>query len=82
MAKKTLFSVENHVLVPKHSLLNDKEKEKLMKEYNISISNLPRILKSDKAIKELKVKEGDIIKVERKSPTAGKSLFYRLVVNE
>ncbi|MCK5107277.1 MAG: DNA-directed RNA polymerase subunit H [Nanoarchaeota archaeon] len=82
MAKNTPFTVENHILVPKHSLINQKEKDEIIKEYNISISNLPRILNSDKAIQDLKVKDGDIIKVERQSPTAGKTVFYRLVVNE
>ena len=33
------------------------------------------------AIEELSVKEGDIIKIERQSATAGQSLFYRRVVN-
>ena len=82
MTKQTPFTVESHVLVPKHSLVNQKEMDELMKTYNISISNLPRILQSDSAIQDLKVKEGDIIKIERQSPTAGKTIFYRLVVNE
>jgi DNA-directed RNA polymerase subunit H (RpoH/RPB5) len=82
MAKKTPFSVEKHILVPKHSLLKDKEKNELFEKYNITGSNLPRILKSDKALDKLDAKEGDIIKIERQSPTAGKTVFYRLVVNE
>ncbi|MBU4242327.1 MAG: DNA-directed RNA polymerase subunit H, partial [Nanoarchaeota archaeon] len=41
---------------------------------------LPKISKNDPAIKELEVKKGDLIKIERKSPTIGKSIFYRVVV--
>ena len=82
MAKKISFNVQNHVFVPKHTLLNEGEKKELLKKYNITPSNLPRILKNDKALANMKVKEGDVIKIERSSQTAGKIDFYRLVVNE
>ena len=75
------FKVENHSLVPKHSKLSDKEKKDLLEKYNITIKELPRIFKKDAAIKDLSVKSGDIIKIVRKSPTAGESVFYRCVIN-
>ena len=79
---KTTFEVNKHVLVPEHKKLNDKEKATLLEKYYISPNNLPRILKNDKAISELKVEEGDVIKVIRPSQTAGTTKFYRVVVNE
>jgi len=79
--KKKDFNVTKHLLVPKHAKLSDKEKNELFERYNASETELPKILKTDPAIKHLKVEAGDIIKVERKSHTAGEAAFYRVVVN-
>ena len=79
---KTKFEMDKHVLVPEHKKLNDKEKAALLEKYNISPNNLPRILKKDKVISDLKIKEGDIIKIKRKSPTAGVTDFYRVIIND
>ena len=77
----TKFKPQEHILVPKHSKLNDKETKELLETYHITPQELPRILKKDPAIADLNAKPGDIIKIERESPTAGKSLFYRVVIN-
>ncbi|MEK6809034.1 MAG: DNA-directed RNA polymerase subunit H [Nanoarchaeota archaeon] len=76
MAKKQPI-ITKHLLVPKHLKLSEREKEELFKRYNISLKELPKILKEDSAIAELDVKVGDIIKIIRKSHTAGESIFYR-----
>jgi DNA-directed RNA polymerase subunit H len=75
------FKVENHSLVPKHSKLGEKETKALLERYNITLSQLPKILKKDPSIKDLNVKSRDVIKIVRNSPTAGESIFYRCVVN-
>ena len=48
---------------------------------SISLKELPKILKSDPAIAHLKLEPGDIVKVERKSSTTGKAIFYRGVIS-
>jgi DNA-directed RNA polymerase subunit H len=73
------FEVAKHELVPKHSKLSEKETKELFEKYSIEILNLPRIFKNDPAIQELDIKEGDIVKISRKSPTAGETVFYRRV---
>lgn len=73
--------VTKHVLVPKHSLVSEKEKKALTDKYSLSGNELPRILKTDPAIQHLKAKEGDVIKIVRKSLTAGETVFYRRVVS-
>ena len=74
------FEVSKHELVPKHSKLSEKESKELFEKYAIVLQNLPRIFKSDPALQDLDVKEGDIVKIARKSPTAGETVFYRRVV--
>jgi len=76
----TKFEVSKHVLVPKHSKLSEKERKELFEKYAIDLPNLPRIFRSDPSIQHLDVKEGDIVKIFRKSPTAGEINFYRRVV--
>ncbi len=75
----TKFEVAKHELVPKHSKLSEKETKELFEKYSIELLNLPRIFKNDPAIQELDIKEGDIVKISRKSPTAGETVFYRRV---
>lgn len=72
--------VDEHVLVPKHTKLGEKATKELLDKYNISVDQLPKILIKDAAIKNLDVKAGDVIKIERNSITAGKSTYYRLVI--
>ncbi len=74
------FSVLDHVLVPKHRILSEEEKRSLLEKFNISEVQLPKILSTDPAVKALGAKPGDVIEIERPSPTAGKTLYYRLVV--
>lgn len=81
-AKKMSFDIATHNLVPKQVLLNDKEKKALFEKYNINIQQLPKISILDAAIQHLKPKAGDIIKIMRGSHTAGKSVYYRGVINE
>ncbi len=77
--KKPKFKVDKHILTPKHIKISEREKLQLLEKYNITSKELPKILKTDSAIKELEAKPGDVIKIIRKSPTAGVSLFYRMV---
>ena len=53
---------------------------KKFKKYNCKPTELPLIFVNDPAILGLGVKPGDMIKITRKSPTAGESLYYRYVV--
>ena len=81
MAEKKKIPI-THTLIPEHSKLSDDEKKKLLEFHNITIKDLPKILIKDPAIKHLDVKENDVIRIQRRSSTAGESVFYRGVVNE
>lgn len=74
------FNVLKHTLVPEHIILSEEEKQKLLEKYNISEKQLPKILSSDPVVKALGAKPGDVLKIIRKSPTAGRSVYYRLVI--
>jgi len=67
-----------HVLQPKHSKITEKEAEEILKKFNISKSQLPKILSTDPALPEGCV-TGDVIKVQRKD---GEETFisHRVVI--
>ncbi len=67
--------------MPKHTKLTEEEAQKVLEKYNVASRQLPGILKTDSAIKHLDAKPGDVIEIERKSPTVEKTKFYRVVVN-
>ena len=81
MGKKALL-VSQHALVPKHEKISDKDKKILFEKHSISFVQLPKIRLADAALAELEVEEGDVIKITRKSSTAGESVFYRGIINE
>ena len=75
-----------HDLVPEHSLLSEKEVQELLKKWKIRSDQLPKIRKDDPVIKILEmvhgpIPEGQIIKITRKSDSAGVSVVYRTVVD-
>ena len=78
--KKNPVLVPDHVYVPKHEIMTKKEAEDVLKKFNCKPTELPLIFVSDPAILGLGVKPGDMIKITRKSATAGESLYYRYVV--
>ena len=68
-----------HILQPKHSKVSAVEAKEMLRKYNISTFQLPKIKVTDKALpKEAKI--NDIIKIERKTATGEKAFYYRLVV--
>lgn len=71
--------ITKHVLVPEHTIMTSDEIEELFKKYSIKKINLPKISVRDPVVKYIGAKEGDIIKIVRKSHTAGISVYYRYV---
>ncbi|MDP7975163.1 MAG: DNA-directed RNA polymerase subunit H [TACK group archaeon] len=74
------MDVSKHVLVSTHVLLQKEEAERVLKELGVTLDDLPKISARDPMVKYVKAKKGDVIKLIRKSPTAGQSLAYRVVV--
>ncbi|NLL94369.1 MAG: DNA-directed RNA polymerase subunit H [Thermoplasmatales archaeon] len=86
MANDTAFNVLEHELVPEHYLLDEGETEEVLEKLGVTKDQLPKIKRSDMAIKVLEsaygrqIEAGEVIKVIRKSRTAGEFVAYRLVV--
>ncbi len=74
------FKLHDHILVPEHILLSDEEAEEVLKTLGVSKEQLPKIRADDPVAKEIGAKPGQIVKIIRESPTAGRSIAYRLVI--
>lgn len=75
-----LPELREHDFIPEHKVLKNSETEELFKIYKVDAKKLPRILIKDPMIKALGAKAGDIIRMGRRSSTAGNSRYYRVVV--
>ena len=73
-------NVFDHLLVPKHTLISQEEVEKVLNKYRIKPYQLPKIKASDPAAMAIQAQPGDVIKILRKSHTAGEAIAYRYVV--
>jgi len=73
------FNIFKHELVPKHEILSPEEAKDLLRKYRVKPYQLPRIRASDIAVIAIGAKAGDILKITRKSLTAGKHVSYRYV---
>jgi len=69
-----------HGFIPKHEILKADKVSKLLNRYKIDAKKIPKILSTDVVVKLLDAKAGDVIKIERRSKTAGIAAYYRIVV--
>jgi len=74
------FNIFKHELVPKHEILSPEELKELLEKYRVQPYQFPRIRASDTAAIAIGAKPGDVVKITRKSVTAGKSVSYRYVI--
>ena len=80
VTKKRVTLAPDHIYVPKHEIITKKEAEEVLEKHHCQPTSLPLIFVNDPAIVGLGPKPGDMIKVTRKSATAGESFYYRYVV--
>jgi DNA-directed RNA polymerase subunit H len=74
------FDLFEHKLVPLHEILEEEERQQLLSKYRVQPYQLPQIGSSDPAVKAIGAKPGDVLRIIRKSPTAGEHIAYRYVV--
>ena len=77
--KRLQFNILNHVLVPKHRVLNDEETKIFKQRYNISDnSQIPDISRFSPVAQVIGMRPGQICEITRSSKTAIDTLFYRV----
>ncbi|RLG77933.1 MAG: DNA-directed RNA polymerase subunit H [Thermoprotei archaeon] len=80
MSGKKKFRLQDHELVPEHEILPFEEALKVLRELGVKPEQLPYLRASDPVAREIGAKPGDIVKIVRNSPTAGRIVVYRYVI--
>jgi DNA-directed RNA polymerase subunit H len=74
-----LFNVLEHEMQPKFRILSEEEKQKIMKQYNIiKDKEFPDISRFDPVSQAIGVRPGEVMEITRSSPTAVKSVYFRI----
>ncbi|MFB6159249.1 MAG: DNA-directed RNA polymerase subunit H [Candidatus Nanohalobium sp.] len=74
------IDVRDHRAVPEHRKMSEEEVEDVLQKFDAEKSDLPKIERTDAALKQMDVEAGDVIEINRESPTAGKTTYYRKVI--
>jgi len=75
------INVNDHEAVPEDRKLEEDEIEEVLEKFDAELENLPKIERTDAALKSMdNVEVGDVIEIRRDSPTAGKTTYYRRVI--
>ena len=76
--KRLQFNILDHILVPKHRVLNEKETIDFKQKYNITDdSQIPDISRFSPVSQVIGIRPGQICEITRHSKTAINTLFYR-----
>eukprot|EP00744_Colponema_vietnamica_P013671 GILI01019159.1.p1 GENE.GILI01019159.1~~GILI01019159.1.p1 ORF type:complete len:221 (-),score=40.58 GILI01019159.1:47-709(-) len=78
--ERLVVNVTRHELVPKHEHLRPNELKDMLKGHSLKEHMLPRILSSDPLVVYFGLQRGDVLRITRKSETAGQYVTYRQVV--
>ena len=77
-----MVDVRQHELVPEHSILAEDAVEDVLAEYDVDRTDLPKITRTDPALKDIDAEPevGDVVEIVRDSRTTDEATVYRLVV--
>ncbi|HIJ06797.1 MAG: DNA-directed RNA polymerase subunit H [Methanomicrobiales archaeon 53_19] len=76
----TRLNVLMHDMVPKHQIMDVEEVHTLLTDYNLTMEQLLKIYHDDPIVKSIDAVPGNVIRITRKSHTAGEAEAFRLVV--
>uniref|UniRef100_M8BXY1 DNA-directed RNA polymerases I, II, and III subunit RPABC1 n=1 Tax=Aegilops tauschii TaxID=37682 RepID=M8BXY1_AEGTA len=74
-----LVNITKHVLKPKHEVLTAEEKAKLLKQYNVVDSQLPRMLETDAVARYYGLGKGTVVKFTYDSELTVDHVTYRCI---
>lgn len=75
-----LTNITMHSLMPKHEILLEDEKQKLLQKYDVQEHQLPRMLEKDAVSRYYGLEKGTVVKVTYDREISGSHETYRCVV--
>eukprot|EP00035_Acanthoeca_spectabilis_P021493 m.438536 g.438536 ORF g.438536 m.438536 type:complete len:216 (+) comp18254_c0_seq1:242-889(+) len=76
-----MVNITEHMYVPKHTVLSDADKAIILERYKMTEEQMPRIQESDPISRYFGLVPGQLLKIVRNSPTAGRYVTYRICLN-
>ncbi|XP_076893684.1 DNA-directed RNA polymerases IV and V subunit 5B-like [Bidens hawaiensis] len=74
-----LVNITKHVLKPKHRVITDAEKEKLLQKFNLDEKQLPRMSQKDAIAQYYGLEKGQVIEVTYNGEITGLHVTYRCI---
>ncbi|KAD3338598.1 hypothetical protein R6Q59_026551 [Mikania micrantha] len=74
-----LVNITKHVLKPKHRVITDREKEKLLMKFNLDEKQLPRMSQKDAIAQYYGLEKGQVIEVTYNGEITGLHVTYRCI---
>lgn len=74
------FSLLDHELIPHHEIMDEDDLKTVLIHYNVEREQLPKLKVTDPIALEIGAEPGDVVKIIRKSDTAGEAPYYRYVI--
>ena len=68
-----------HFLVPKHEIVPQDREAEVLEKIGAKKEQIARIGKDDPAVEEIGAVSGELLKITRKSHTAGSAVYFRVV---
>ena len=79
--ERLLFNILEHIMVPKHNILSEEEKQLVMKEYNIKNNKeFPEISRFDPVAIAIGLRPNQLCEILRPSKTTIYTKYYRICV--
>ena len=75
-----VVNITQHELVPKHTPLTEEQTKEVLTAFSLQASMLPRMLSQDPVALYFGLSKGNVVRITRKSETAGEYVTYRQVV--
>ncbi len=79
LRKNMVFNITHHVFQPKFIIMSKDEEKELIDKYYTTKSKLPKMSKHDPIAKYYGLKSEQILKIIRRSPEVGETIYYRLI---
>ena len=73
------IDIQNHMLVPKHEIMTEEEISEEFSDVDYDFKDLPKIKSDDPVAKAIGAEPGNVLRITRKSETAGVFVTYRIV---
>ena len=73
------IDIQDHKLVPKHEIMTKEEISEEFSDVDYDFKDLPKIRANDPVVEAIGAEPGNVLRITRKSETAGKFVTYRIV---